>query len=108
MGGYKIIRKNHNFPLASRHLPLQYFGIKTPHPYKEHGIYHIKLCIQHTDANMVVGHFLCSQLEKFHLEVGMGTPLFKLTYNDYAILFTDTRTNQLWGFLWIHGIILET
>ena len=74
---------NRELPTNHQYLPLQYFVLKKPHPYKEKVINRIKYWNRHNNTNKVAGNFLRSQLEQSQLETDVSTPVFQLPFKTY-------------------------
>jgi len=82
--------------IAYRSAPSRYQGLGSLHTSSRQFILKTKNFLQHANSETQLGKSITNTLESLHLLMGINTPLFDLSYDDYGFLAETTWITNLW------------
>jgi hypothetical protein len=98
---------NRNFPCVFRHAPNAFFGIALPRCIDTQFIGQVKKVLVHGAIPSHTGRLFNISLKQAQMEIGIVTPIFVASFDDYGHLLTFCWVKILWEFLWQHTISLR-
>ena len=93
--------------IAYRSAPSKYQGLGSLHTSSKQFLLKIKLFLQHANTNSQLGLNITNGLESLHLLMGVNTPLFQLSYEDYGFLSEETWITHIWMKASQYGFVLQ-
>jgi len=90
---------NRHFPLAFCYAIPKYQGLGLPNPFWEQGISALSLFLEHANTSSQESVLIHSSLELLHLELGIVSNLFDLSYDKWSFLATNCWIKSLWRFV---------